>query len=268
MDFTKIRLIGLSTVTLPIIGALPSDTFILKAADGLGPPESDVSISNSLETGGVYLGRRTHSREIVLRVGLNANFKLGQTPNSLRTILYGLLTPAETEAVKVQFLNGESIVAVTTGYVSKIEIVPFSKDPEVQIVIPCPETYLRDDVSTTVIPSTKNPFVIPNTGTAPTGFNMEITFTQAQDTWFLTGPQNWKMNFEYQFNAFDVLRFNTRPGYRSIERVRNGVVANLIYTLSPGSKWLILRGGANEFTPLRGSFNWGFVNYTPKYWGI
>ncbi len=97
---------------------------------------------------------------------------------------------------------------------------------------------------------------------------MEITFNRDQDTWFLTGPQNWRMNFVYQFQALDVLRFDTRPGKRSIERVRNGSVANLIYTLSPGSKWLILRGGDNEFTPSSTSFSWGFVRYTPKYWGI
>ncbi len=56
MDITKIRIIGLSTVDLPIIGALPSDSYILKAADGLGPPESDVSIASSLEQWGRLSG--------------------------------------------------------------------------------------------------------------------------------------------------------------------------------------------------------------------
>lgn len=268
MNITKIRIIGLSTIDLPIIGALPSDSFILKAADGLGPPESDVSISSSIELGGVFMGRRTHSREMVFRVGLNANYKLGQTPESLRTTLYGLLTPSEFQFVRTQFMDGLTVVAVVVGYISKIEIVPFTKDPEVQIVIQCPDPYLSAPDEITKNTGIKNPFEVENAGTAPTSFNMEVIFNQNLDSWVLTDSRNWKMNFEYAFLAGDILRFNTRPGQRSIERVRGASTANLIYTLSADSKWLILRGGVNEFTPSSGAFSWGYVKYTPQYWGI
>ncbi len=97
---------------------------------------------------------------------------------------------------------------------------------------------------------------------------MEVTFNQNLTSWMLTGPANWRMNFDYAFQTGDIFRFNTRPGKRSIERIRNGNIANLIYTITPGSKWLVLRGGDNVFTPDSGAWSWGFVRYTPQYWGI
>ncbi len=38
MKFNKIRLLGVTNVDLPIVGADPSGPYVLKSADGLGPP--------------------------------------------------------------------------------------------------------------------------------------------------------------------------------------------------------------------------------------
>ncbi len=268
MDFNKIRLIGLSTVNLPIHNTRPSDSFILKAADGFGPPESAVAIAKTLEQGGTYLGRQTQTREIVLRVGLNANYKLNQTPTSLRETLYGLLTPTETDAIKVQFLKNDTVVAVTVGHVSRIEIVPFTKTPEVQIVIPCVESFLNGPEEIVHNTGSKNPFIVSNVGSAQTGFAMELIFTASPTGFILIGPSNWRMFLDYPFVTGDVLAFDTRPGKRFITRRRGGNEINLIHTLSRDSKWLILRGGDNIFAPSTGAWSWGFVKYTPQYWGI
>ncbi len=268
MDITKIRLIGLFTVDFPIVVALPSDPYILKGADGLGPPVVDVSIATSTVQGGTYQGRRPQNREIVLRVGLNPNYKLGQTAAGLRDTLYGMLTPAAADALPVKLMKDDIVVAETTGYVSNIVIVPFSKEPEVQITIPCIEPYFSSPNLVTLVPTSKTGFVIPNNGTAPTGFEMEITFLPSGINWTLNGLGSEKMTFDYIFQNGDKLKFNTNPGQRFIQVTRNNVPINIIHTLTPDSVWLMLRGGNNAFTIFNPVFNWGFVSYKPKYWGL
>ncbi len=268
MDVTKIRLNGLVTIDFPIVVASPSDVYILKAAEGLGPPGVDVSIANSVIQGGVYQGRRPQNREIVMRVGLNPNYALNQTPAELRSTLYGMLTPDASDAVLVRLLNGETVIGMTSGYVSKIEIATFTKEPEVQITIQCVKPYFAGPDLITVVPTTKDLFIIPNEGNAPAGFDVEVTFNSARSTWSLLGFANEKMQFDYAFVNGDVLKFNTRPGWRSIEVVRNGVTTNIIHSLSFDSVWIMLRGGDNTFETDMQVFSWGFVSYTPQFWGL
>lgn len=273
MDFTKVRLVGLSTVDLPIVGALPSDPYILKNADGLGPPESDVFIANTLYLGGVYQGRRPQGREIVLTVGLSPNYTSGQTVQSLRTALYGLLTPGTVEdSIPVQIMNGSTIVAVTDGYVKNIVPVYFTKDPEVQITITCAQSYLQAPAVVNVATASlsKTAPSIVNAGTAPTGFHMEVTFTAAKSVLTIGTDATFlkQMRFDYSFLSGDTLVFDTRPGLRSVQLIRNGVTSNIISALNSASTWLLLHGGVNTFSVITNTFNWGPVFYTPQYWGV
>lgn len=262
MKFTKIRLIGLETVDLPIIGARPSDPYICKGVDGLGPPQSNVVIVK-----GQFQSRQTEDRELVFRVGLNANYRAGQTVESLRQILYGLLTPDEREDVIIQIMDGDTVVAVTTGYVKNIEPVLFAKEPEVQITIPCAGSYFEHPEELTIDITGSGSLEVPNTGTAPTGFFMAIFFTGPQSFWVLS-KGNQKMRFDASFTAEDTLWIDTRPGQREITRMRNGVETSLLHTLSANSVWLMLRGGTNTFTGSGTAFEWGSIKYTPLYWGV
>lgn len=268
MRFTKIRLAGLTSIDLPISGAMPSDRYILKEVDGLGPPEVDVSIADTLNAGGVYQGRRPQNREIVLKIGLNPDYSSGQTASDMRTYFYGMLTPGSTDEVGVFVLNDANVVACTTGYVKKLEISPFSKDPEVQITIACVWPYLQAPMVLYVDPSGKSTPEIENSGTAPSGFHMEVIFTQPASSWVLTDATGKKMEFVYDFLVDDKLSFDTRPGYRSINLERNLITSNILYSLSANSEWVMLYGGLNTFVSSSSDFNWGDVYYTPQYWGI
>ena len=143
MYFTKVLLTGITPISLPIVGALPSDVYILKSVEGLGPPEVDVSITKTLNAGGVYQGRQPQNREIVLMIGLNPNYKIGQTVSDLRESLYGFLTPGYLDHVVIEIVNGVTTIAKTIGYVKKIEINPFSKDPQVQVTLACLKPYFE-----------------------------------------------------------------------------------------------------------------------------
>jgi hypothetical protein len=263
MDVTKIRLNGLYSVDLPLRAAHPSDTFILKAADGLGPTGADVSIS-----GNVYQGRQPLNREFVFRIGLNPNYSLNQTAEQLREMLYGMLMPDRTDgAITVTLYNEETVLAKTLAWVSKIELALFTKEPEVQLTMPCPGAYLEAPNSVTLTPSAKLAFNITNQGTAPTGIQMSIKFTQAMTQWVVRAGGR-KMQFEANFEDNDILTFNTQEGQRSVKRTRGGVEREFIQSLSAGSSWIELHGGVNAFTTSDSGFTWQSVTYTPLYLGV
>src|SRR5689334_2316445 len=94
MKIDTLRLVvGPTTVDLPVVGADPSGPFVLKGADGLGPPDIDVVIADMVQEGGVRQKKRASNRQIVALVGLNPDWSTGITPEDLRTVLYELLTP-------------------------------------------------------------------------------------------------------------------------------------------------------------------------------
>jgi hypothetical protein len=269
MKFTKIRVNGLTAVDLPIVNALPSDVYILKNVDGLGPPEVDVSIADTLNAGGYYQGRRPQSRQIVMKIGLNPDFSAGQTASDLRASLYGMLTPGAADNLTIQIMDGAVVLVQTQGYVAKMEINPFSKDPEVQVTIDCVGWYLEAPNLLYVAPASKAvPAILTGPGAAPSGIHLEVIFTTNLSSWTLTNAAGKKMLVTYAFLTNDKLAIDTRPGARGIWLTRGGVTTNIIYALSTDSTWLMLHGGNNEFTTSSASFNWGDVYYLPQYWGI
>lgn len=268
MYFTKIRLNGLTSVDLLKVDASPSDLYILKSVDGLGPPEVDVAIANTLNAGGHYQGRRPQNRELVFLIGLNPDYSSGMTASDLRETLYGMLTPGYTDKVVIDVMDTTTVVATIIGYVSRLETVPFSKDPMVQLTMPCLQQYLEASADLYVSPASKSAPVITNVGTAPAGFRMEITLTSGLSSWTLSDATGNKMQITYAFLTNDILKIDTRPGSRGIWVTRSSVTTNIIYALSADSIWYMLYGGANAFTTSSQAFNWTNVYYLPQYWGI
>jgi len=268
MYFTRIQLRGLTSINLPIVGALPSDPYILKAADGLGPPPVDVAVSQTSIAGGVYRGSKPQSREIVLLIGLNPAFSGGQTVADLRSSLYGMLTPGHRPEMHVDIMQDAAIIATTTGYVAKLEIVPFSKDPQVQLTIACPQPYLQGPTELTIDPGDPSAPEMTNIGTAPSGFQMDITLTATLSFWDLRDASGKYMRVIYPFVPGDFLSFDTRPGSRAVYLYRASVFTNMLPYLDPLSIWYQLHAGLNVFDTSSAFFTWGDVSYRPLYWGI
>ena len=83
MTMEMIRLIGASSVEFPILGAEASGPFVLKSADGLGPPKVGVRMAKTVLEKAIYLGKSPDLRQIVCLVGLQPNWDVGQTPQEL-----------------------------------------------------------------------------------------------------------------------------------------------------------------------------------------
>lgn len=273
MKFTKLRLVGLQTIDLPIKGVVSSiPAYLVKAIDGLGPTEVDVSIAQTLFQGGVYQGRRPQPREIVIRMGLNANFAADKTVEDMRQQLYGLLTPGYSDQILVEVLDGATVMTSNVGWVKKMEIVPFSKEPEVQITIATLDAYLQAPaLALTALGglSKSNP-QISNAGDAPSGFHMELTFNISQPSgWTLSDEFGLKkMQFARSFSSGDKLIFDTEPGQRQITVIRSGTPINFIGSLTADSTWFTLHGGANNFVTSNINFTWNLVSHWPQFWGV
>lgn len=276
MRFENVRLVsGATALRLPIVGALPSDPYILKAADGFGPPEVDVAMLDTLYEGGLYSGRRPHNRQIVLRIGLNPDYAAGEVPADLRSTLYGLLLSpaAATPVIKIQpNIGSASPIAQALGYVSKFETVQWSKDPEVQITFECDGPYLAAPTALTPTITTKTAFTVTNPGDAPVGFQMRSVFTSNVAPGDFTVTLNGKTLDVQDFNRVsgDEIWIDTRPGHRSVLYKNNvaGTTASLLTYLTDDSEWLEMVGGANAFTVSTNAWTWSLFSYTPNYWGV
>lgn len=274
--FDSIRLSGLTDLDLPIFGVRVTDPFQVTNVNGLGAPELQVELADAHNSGGVFMSRRAQGRQVVIRVGLNPDYKIGQTVGDLRHSLYGLLSPrtsAADQSMTVSLLLRNVPVAQTTGYVSRIEIVPFNQTPEAQITIECLGPYLESPEVTSYlddIPDTAT-WTLDNVGLAPTGINFEVTLDVAVPTFTIQILNSDRMDFSYStgFQVGDRLIVDTNEATRFVGLERSASYIAYLEILSGDSNWLTLYGGSHTFqTTDPVNFTWDKFEYRTKYWGI
>lgn len=281
MKFTKLQIAvsGQASVDLPVVGATPSGPYILKNVEGLGPTPVDVSVADTVNQGGVYLGRRPQNREIVARIGLQPEWNIGQTSSDLRTVLYALMSPSHNKNVFVKVMDGDTVIAQVEGQVSRFEAALFSKEPEVQVTISCFSPYLTAPAALVlepelVVEGSYTKFVVDNPGTAPSGFSMTMKFGQAHTGSLQIGDNNpfgALFSLHHIFAINDRFIFNTTPGNRGISKMPAGsaVAVSILGDYSSGP-WFQLHGGENTIKVNNNMLTWDVFKflYTPAYWGV
>jgi hypothetical protein len=277
MNFDRIRLAGLYSVDLIKSPDQWDNNYILKGADGLGPSEMDVTIANLPNQGGYFQNKVPQNKQIIVRIGLNPFWSApGVTASYLRENLYGLLTGGYTGDRIAVILMSDATTEVCRiyGYVSKFEIVPFSKDPQVQITIECLSPYFQAFEATGPVLGSLSTSVpsVNNVGTAPTGFDLGITFSGLAapiSYWQLTsqgGLHNIRITPTTPFDNGDSLEFSTVAGNRYITVTQDAVAANGLEFMS--GEWLQLYGGNNIFNTSDSHFTWDVFEFVPLYQGV
>jgi len=270
MIVTKYALVGDETVNLPITGVLPSDKFILKGIDGLGPPDFLVNIGKTLSQGGVFQGTQPQQRQLVIRVGLNPDYSVGETVEGLRETLYGMIVPS-VGATTFQIWNGATLTAIALGWVAKMEIVPFAKDPEVQITFDCQDAYFTapEFINLDLSTMSKTTLTIDNIGSVPTGVYLQLTLTANRSSFNMVRSSSIDGIFiSYAFLSGDEIDIDTRDGSRNVWVDRAGVTTSLIDVTNLTWGWLQLNRGINSFIMPTTSFNYNSGVYTPHYLGV
>lgn len=282
MKFDQIVLSGASESIVLFDHKQPRSTpYTARTIEGLGPTDVDVTLAQTSQGTGIYIGRREQLREITCNVYLNPNYTIGQTPETLREDVY-LLRPGN-EDLSLDFrlmLNGVE-VAMTPVYVKRVEVSPFSKDTMLQIVLASTSGTFkrRAPVSLSYPAIDKVHPIFVNEGSTETGFKLQVEFTGPVTAFGLrqTNPASEMIMNKifvdpYLFTTGDMVEINTNIGQRGVWLTRGGVKTSKIASLSPQSSWLSLYPGPNELTtlPILGGtpFNWKLIEHTPKYKGV
>ena len=280
MKFNKIRLLGVTNVDLPIVGADPSGPYVLKIADGLGPPNRTLFRNKTTQEGGVRQGSRAEDRQATMIVGLQPDWDTGQTAEELRSELYGLLTPPFGLPVGMHLMLGDTVVGVAQGDISAMETAIFSSDPAVQIVLDCDYPYFLGPALIYQLPdkgivSGKSYIDVENDGTAPAGFWMKLVLQETVAGSLILSDNSafgQSMEIKGPWNAGDIFEIDTRAGQRGVWRDPSGAggKASTLNDLTAASPWIQLHKGPNRLLLNRTAFDWegdGF-GHTPAYWGV
>lgn len=278
MTFTKIRLKWgprtSDTITFRFDALNMFEPYLVKSITGLEGPDQVVSLSEIAEEGAGLQGVRTDDRQIVIQLGFQPDYSLGQSVEGLRRALYPMRNPKLRYKLTVQLLNeDETEIWQTTGRVSKMPTNPFTKDPEVQITINCLSPYWSS-IGQYVHPnpsdiSGQTTFTINNSGDATTGFETVVTLTAANSFFrFFTEDESEWIHITYPFAIGDVLTINTSMGSRKVSLNRGGNIINMLQYFSPNTSWLQLDSGDNVLKPNTTSYVINSWTHTPRFWGI
>lgn len=290
---TKIHLTGMTgTIPLPVVGVTASDRYILTGADGLGPPEIDVPLGHSVYRGGVYQGSFAKDREIVLLVSLNQYSSSVPTPpiSALREAFYELLQGPEPVTITIYHSVTSDFRTppeqmITSGYIRRIEIVPFDKDPKLQVTISCPSPYLSDLAESIVslgpnTPSTAS-IKFPYYGTAITGFQYEFKLAANTSQIFVKtsypGTSQEILTIPGPRVSGEIFKLNTNSDGRQVywnnpsNQAAHGDITGMCTVTT--DRWPSLHPGDNEIQVFGGDNSpLSVINtsmtFMGKYWGI
>jgi hypothetical protein len=273
---------------LPLKKIAKGESIIVKGIDGLDPPAIDNQFGDKLFEGSEYQGSRPQNREITVLLGLEPNYKLGQTYSSIRGQLYGLLTPKYGYPVTFGLLDdAQQVVASVPGYIKSMNTSPFSKNMDIQLVLTCMSPYLNGPEYSVPNPTIQpvNPLIFDNPGNAPSGFKMQIQISDDYNEFGADSITISKASFgdilkftpPSHINPGDILTINTEHGKKQATNIRGGVefgdTLNMLPYMSTSSEWFQLHGGINNilvkmdatYTPL---WRLNYLIFTPRYWGI
>lgn len=251
--------------------------YLLKAAQGLGPPDLVAIVDGFDSFGTPVMDSVAEKRDIVLKIGLNPG--LGQSYGMLRDALYKLIS----RSVLVSLMADSTIIAQISGFIRLLDPVHFSNQPEIQITIEC-EDGIFSAPNSVEIPltdiDTTNPIIVYEEGTAPTGFDLTLTVTATQAGFTISNhAQFWhagsgdvtnEFEVTYPLIVDDVVSISTHPKNKRITLTRASVVYDLAGYINGGAVWPKLYTGVNafEWTFASSWMDWDSASYIPRFWGV
>lgn len=211
-------------------------------------------------------------RDIVLKVGLNPDFSGNQTFSELRDDLYKVMSMSKSGRVDIHFNNEDEIMAMVSGFVTKIESLPSEKDQMMAVTISCDDPVLRDPRPILVNYDTFDltDFVIQDDiSTAPHGISLRLKFSAHVSSLVITDPTDSSWLFRVVplagFNAGDVLYLSSEFGQKQIRTLSR----NLMGRVDLHSIWPIIFPGENHFAFNHpGSISLQRLSYHRAYWGV
>lgn len=231
-----------------------------------------------LQSGKKMYDMRLKPRDIVLRIVLQPNFRLDESPATLRDDLYRTISAVRSSGVNLQFKSGATVVANIAGFITKFEVPYFTKLPEVQITVHCDDPLFRSITPVVMKPadmSAANPTLIPDSlSTAPHGFSFQVTMTGTLASFTIqdvvSSPDwKWTVTPAGGFLSGDKLYFSSEFSNKYCYMVRGVTTTHLLDKIAQTSVWPTIFPGQNSFHFVnRALFNWNTLSFLAAYWGV
>lgn len=229
-----------------------------------------------------FINQVPKTRAVVLKIKLNPQYHLGETPSVLRDAMYKAVSSARTSLVELRFVNNGVVKATIPGFITKLEAPLFTASPEVKITVMCEQFFLKNPAQITATPSpTAASFTITDSvSTAPHGFkaNVKLTFGDSDGIRLRDSTSTWTFDFTGALLIKDdVLWISSEEGDRYLYFIRSGVKTLLLDKVIPGSSWPLIFPGANSFVIERLSTGlvpssvpvyWNSLTYYETFWGV
>jgi hypothetical protein len=218
-------------------------------------------------------------RDIVMRVALNPSFHTNEDVSQIRDEIYRLVSANRSGQITLMFKDGASIVSSIKGKVSKVEVAYFTKTPELQVTVTCPDAMFRSIQPINIPPAdlpTTNPIKLTDQpATAPHGLVLKVKFTATTSTFViqddLTTP-DWQFEVTpaSSFLINDELLISSEYGNKRVFLNRAiGTDIELMDKVVSGSVWPQIFPGLNTlYFPQIANFDWLEVSYYSAYWGL
>ena len=231
---------------------------------GTGPPAATINRSKVAMTDGT----RHNSGSVDERPLLLTVYILRDVGRARLNLYKYLATNAHIRV----YYKADGLDVYVDGYVETAEIDPWEENQNLQASIICPDPYWKDVTETYTDASNVEalfefPFsigsegvelamvdktastVIVNEGTVEAGVTFELTamlITENPRIYNLSTGEF--IGFDVQLQVGDTLIVTTGAGKKSVTHVRGGVRSNYINYITPGSTWLKMAIGANEYS--------------------
>lgn len=231
---------------------------------GLDQPPAQINLTDIAGMDGAkFNSSKLQTRNIVITL------KINEKAEENRLELYHYFRAKENLTL---FYKSDSVDVFINGYVETVECVIFSNSETMQVSIICPFPYFSAideiiaDISNQVAAFTfpfsieddtpipfsyyilnRNTFIY-NAG-AETGLTIEVDILGSgiTDVKIIDVVSGAFIEVEYDFEDGDRITITTLKGQKSIKLTRSGEVINIFGAVQPGSAFLQLANGANEF---------------------
>jgi Phage tail protein len=240
------------TLLLDADGRAEGDLIQIRNIDGLDPVKASVNTSpyGSVD-GASYIGSSVQSRNIVLSLKPRPDWDIW-TYENLRRLVYSYFMPKLI--TRLVFYSDDMIPVEIYGVVEGVSVNLFSKDPELQVSIVCPDPYFTALDPTVITGVNGEVETFDYNGNVESGMIVRVTHVSGAPTTIgiqLGDPKVTYFGVAADVNSTKYFEMSSIPMRKYVQNVNigTGVIDNLLSNvyLQEGSLWPVLEPGENEF---------------------
>lgn len=214
-------------------------------------------------------------RTIVVQAGLNPNYTDLETYSQLRDDLYRTISASRSGKVLLRFKDGDTVVAVISGTVSKFEANHFDREQQVRITLECKDPMLKSPARVSVNVTTLDPansIIQDDKSTAPHGLQCVIKFLGSPEILSFDREELgaiFTIRPRGGFNVNDRLHISSEMDNKHVYLVRGGQTVQLGDVVDQFNVWPLIYPGENIFQLSTPSLvQWQSISHYETYWGV